>query len=526
MTGSVAPAEPGTIEPLLELRDIVKEYPGVRAVDHVSMRIDRGEIIGLVGKNGAGKSSIIKILAGVVQADAGEILLDGVPIKLSQPHDATLSGLMFVHQELAVVPQLSVAENVELGLGYPRQGRVLIDFRALRARSREVLEQLNGVGIDPRAPIGTLSVAEQRLCMIARALVVEARVVVLDEPSASLSESEVERLLEVLDALRDRGVTILYVSHRLEEVMKLTDRVIVMRDGAVVDDRPTADFDIRTLIEEITGTTAASTALERRQLNGIGASPETPAVLQVIELEALALSSQVSFELREGEVLGIAGLVGAGRSELVRALFGADPKQGGRTLIRGSEVTIRKPKDAIDAGLILLPEDRRNHGLVLDFSVRHNLTLGTLGRHRVHSRAPFPSSRRERVDAQHSIDTLGIKSATQAVPAAWLSGGNQQKLVLGRWFKSEADIYIFDEPTHGIDVGAKEEVYALIEGLVRDGKSVIFISSEFPEMVGLCNRIVVLREGELVGELNGDEISERAILDHCYARYEPSGTDR
>jgi ABC-type sugar transport system ATPase subunit len=517
MTGASAFAGrlPG---PLLELRGVVKEYPGVRAVDHVSLAANRGEIIGLVGKNGAGKSTVIKILAGVVAPDEGQLLLDGEPLELATPHDATLRGLMFVHQELAIVPDLSVAENVELGLGYPRKAGLFIDFRALRERSKEVLDQLHGVGIDPAAPIGSLSVAEQRLCMIARALVVEARVVVLDEPSASLSDTEVEHLLRILRGLRDRGVLVIYVSHRLEEVMALTDRIVVMRDGAVVDDRPTAQFDERTLIEEITGTTAAATALERRQLRGIGGPPSDRVVLEVEDLEVAGGQAGVSFDLHEGEVLGIAGLVGAGRTELMRAMFGADPKQGGRITVAGREVTIRRPKDAIAAGLILLPEDRRHHGLILEFSVRHNLTLGTLGRHRVHRRVPIPSHRQERVAAQHSIDSLSIKSAAQHTPAGWLSGGNQQKLILGRWFDSGATIFIFDEPTHGIDVGAKEEVYRLIEGLAAGGKSVIFISSEFPEMVGICHRVVVLREGRFAGELTGDEITERAILDRCYGR--------
>jgi ABC-type sugar transport system ATPase subunit len=505
--------------PFLEVRDLVKDYPGVRAVDHVSFEVSPGEVLGLVGKNGAGKSTVIKVLAGAVFPNEGEIFLDGEPLSIRDPHDATLLGLSFVHQELSVVPELSVAENVELGLGYPKRWGVLVDWDELRARSLEVLDRLES-GIDPRAPVGSLSVAHQRLAMIARAFVTEARLVVLDEPSAALTDEEVEHLFAVVRSLASHGVSVIYVTHRLDEIFEITDRVIVMRDGAKVADRPTSDYDSRTLIEEITGADASSTGLERRRSKGIGARADAPEVLRVEGIEVENAVHHADFNLHEGEILGIAGLIGAGRTELVRALFGADRRRAGKIFLRGREVRITKPKQALSAGMVMLPEDRRNHGLVQNFTVRRNITLGTLARHRVSPAVPIPSTPKERRAANHAIDVLDIKTVSDETPAAWLSGGSQQKLVLARWIDSPSDVLIFDEPTHGIDVGAKEEVYSVMEELASAGKGVIFISSEFGELVGVCHRVIVMREGRLVAEVSGDDITERRLLEHCYGHDE------
>ncbi len=507
----------GTLQPFLEVRDIVKRYPGVLAADRVSLEIRSAEVLGLVGKNGAGKSTMIKILAGAVQPDEGSIFMDGKEIHLHNPHDATLFGMSFVHQELSVVPDLSVAENVELGLGYPKQGGVLVDFRKLRRQSREVLERLGG-GIPPKAPIGGLPAAQQRLVMIARALVTKARLVVLDEPTGSLTVEETEHLFSVIKDLAEHGVAVIYVSHRLEEVLEITNRVVVMRDGRVVDDRPTEQFDAQTLIEEITGEDADSTAIERRRSRGIGGPPETPLRLEVEGLEVEGKVHDASFSLRQGEILGVAGLVGAGRTEMVRAVFGADHRDAGTIKMNGREVTIRKPSHAIAAGMVLLPEDRRNQGLIRDFNVRRNITLGTLRQYRVRRGLPVPSTQKERVAAHSAVNDLSIKTPSDLTPAAWLSGGNQQKLILGRWLRSGASVLIFDEPTQGIDVGAKEEVYSLMEQLAADGKSIIFISSEFGELVGVCHRVIVIREGQIAGEAAGDEITEPRLLELCYGQ--------
>ena len=499
----------------LEVRGLVKDYPGVRAVDYVSLGIRPGEVVGLVGKNGAGKSTVIKILAGATIPDEGQIRIDGEEIHLHRPHDATMQGLSFVHQELSVVPELSVAENVELGLGYPRRAGVLVDFSKLWRQSREVLARLGG-GIAPRVAIGTLPTAQQRLVMIARALVTQARLVVLDEPTGSLTDEETNHLFSVIRDLSTSGVSVIYVSHRLEEVLEITDRVVVMRDGAVVDDRPTGNYDTKTLIEEITGKDASATALQRRKNRGIGGSPDAPTVMEVEDIEVSGKIHRASFSIRAGEILGVAGLMGAGRTELVRSVFGADHRTGGKIRLDGVEVDIRRPTDAIAAGIILLPEDRRNQGLIRDFSVRRNITLGTLKNFRITNTLPMPSGLKERQAAQSAVRDLDIKTPSDLTPATSLSGGNQQKLVLARWLSSEASVLIFDEPTHGIDVGAKEEVYTQMEQLAADGKAVIFISSEFGELVGVCHRVIVMREGEVVTEVIGDEITESRLLGYCY----------
>ena len=499
----------------LEVEGLVKDYPGVRAADHVSLAIGPGEVVGLVGKNGAGKSTVIKILAGATAPDEGRILLDGEEIHLNNPHDATLLGLSFVHQELSVVPELSVAENVELGLGYPRRAGVLVDFGKLRRQSSEVLARLGG-GIAPDVAIRTLPAAQQRLVMIARALVTQARLVVLDEPTGSLTDEETRRLFAVIADLSAAGVAVIYVSHRLEEILAITDRVVVMRDGTVVDDRPTEAFDTRTLIEEITGEDASATALQRRRNRGIGGPPDAPVALEATDVEVPGQIHHASFSLRAGEILGVAGLVGAGRTELMRAVFGADHRTGGTIRLRGEEVTIRKPADAIAAGIVLLPEDRRNQGLIRDFNVRRNISLGTLRNFRTARLLPVPSAPKERSASLAAVRDLDIKTPSDLTPAAWLSGGNQQKLVLARWLRSGASVLIFDEPTHGIDVGAKEEVYLLMEQLATEGKAVVFISSEFGELVGVCHRVIAMREGAIVGEAVGDEITEARLLEHCY----------
>jgi ABC-type sugar transport system ATPase subunit len=503
------------VNSFLETRGLVKDYPGVRAVDHVSLQFNEGEILGLVGKNGAGKSSVIKILAGASRPDEGEIVLDGASLTLDHPHEATIRGMSFVHQELSVVADLSVAENVELGLGYPRRGGLFVNFRKMHAKAAEVLERLGG-GIDPRAPIGSLSVAEQRLVMIARALLTDARLVVLDEPSASLTDEEISHMFTVLKDLAAHKVSVVYVSHRLEEIFELVDRVAVMRDGALVADHPVSEFDVRTLIEEITGADASATANERRQSHGVGGPPDTEVALRVTGLNVTGKVSDVTFEIRKGEILGLAGLVGAGRTELVRAVFGADRRSSGHIEVNGVECQITEPRHALDAGIVLLPEDRRTQGLIRDFSVRRNVTIGTLRQHRHTSSLPLPSPLLEREAAKRAIESLDIKTASDQSPADWLSGGNQQKLILGRWLESGADVFIFDEPTKGIDVGAKQEVYMLMERLATEGRSVLFISSEFGELVGVCHRVMVLREGELVGEVSGDAISEAALLERCY----------
>jgi ribose transport system ATP-binding protein len=501
--------------PVVEMLEISKAYLGVLAVDHADLTLRPGEILGLVGKNGAGKSTLIKVLAGAVPLDAGEIRVDGRPVHIHGAPDSQALGIAVIHQELNDVPGMSVAENIGLGLHYPKHAGVLVNWRRLRRLASETLARLGETGIRPEAPVGTLSVAHQRMVMIARALYARARVIVLDEPTGSLSAEEVAHLHEVVRSLAAQGVGIVYVTHRLSEIFELTHRVVVMRDGRVVDERPTAGFDARSLIAAITGEEEAETADERRgRLLARRRRGE-----ELLRIEGLSAGpvEDVGFSVHAGEVLGLAGLVGAGRTELARAVFGADPREAGRVLVAGRERSMRSPRQALRAGVALLPEDRRHQGLVRGFSVRKNVTLGSLRQFRAGA-LPVPSRRRERAVARGLIERLRIKTRGPEEPVAYLSGGGQQKVVLAKWLASaRTRVLIFDEPTLGIDVETKNEIYELMSELAEEGRAVLFISSEFSELVQACDRVLVMREGRIVAELAGADVTERAIVERCYA---------
>jgi ABC-type sugar transport system ATPase subunit len=498
--------------PFVEARGLCKSFPGVVALDEVDFHVRAGEVIGLIGKNGAGKSTLIKVLAGAVAPDVGEILLDGAPLQLSSPHDAQRAGLAFVHQELTDIPNLSVADNVVLGSGYPRRGPFVAQ-REVRRRALATLEQL-GVRLAPDAPVRGLSAVNRRVVMIARALAQRARMLVLDEPTASLTHEEIGHLHAVIRALSSSGVAVVYVSHRLEEILSLTQRVVVMLEGRAVADRPIGDVDRRQLIELITGNAAPvaetiahprADALDGREI-----------VLQAENLAAGGRLRGASLTARAGEVVGLAGLMGSGRSTLGRVVAGAQRPSGGRLFVGGRPLVARSPADAIRAGIIHIPEDRRAEGNLLDFSVRENITLSGLRAFRVARRVPIPSRRRERRVAADRIERLRIKVRDAETPARWLSGGNQQKVLLARWLDHDARVYVFDEPTQGIDVEAKEEVFGLIAGLAEAGKAILLISSDFSELVRVCHRVVVLREGEVAAELAGPAIRDDRIVQACY----------
>ncbi|MGY1743485.1 MULTISPECIES: sugar ABC transporter ATP-binding protein [unclassified Blastococcus] len=509
MTAAAAPAVP----PVVEVRGLRKEYPGVLAVDDASFSVAPGEVLGLVGKNGAGKSTVIKMLAGLVTPDAGEILVDGEPVTLASSHAASLLGISVVHQELALVPRSSVAENVFLGLPHPRRAGLFVDWRELHRRTRAVLARL-GLEVDPRTRVDELSVAQQRMVMIARCLAWEARVVVLDEPTASLTDDEISHLLEVIRQLADASVAIVYVSHRLEEILGATDRVVIMRDGAVVGDRATASLTKTTLVAGITGEARASES-QTVHVDRAG-RPAGAELLRVTGLTRAPALHGVDLVLREGEVLGLAGLVGAGRTELARVLFGVDAPDGGTIAVRGREVALRSPRAAMRERIALLPEDRRHQGNDTAQSIRQNTTLPTLSRYRALRWLPRPSAGRERAASQEMIGRLGIKARGPEVAVGTLSGGNQQKVVLAKWLVHGADVFVFDEPTAGIDVEGKADVYGIVGELADAGKAVLFISSDLPELAAVSDRVVVLREGRVVAELTGDQVTEPEILHHCY----------
>jgi len=500
-----------TTAPLVELRGIRKSYPGVVAADGVDLEVRAGEVLGLVGKNGAGKSTIIKMLAGLVQPDEGQIRLDGEIVDLKSPQDSGRLGLAFVHQELELVPRLSVAENVFLGLGYPKRG--VVRWKVLRQRAAAVLARL-GADFDPRVAVEELTVAQQRLVMLARGIAADARMVVLDEPTASLTDDEIVQLFAVIGRLRDQGIAVVYVSHRLEEILELTDRVVVMRDGKVVEEDPTANLTRPALVAKITGVAAIQdeAQLSRR-------THRTERGDELLRLEHVATGTvlrDVSFSVHRGEILGLAGLVGSGRTEVARALFGVDRLTSGSVWMDGRPIKLRSPAEALGHGVVMLPEERKRLGNVIELSIQDNVTLPTLARYRAVKGLPISSARRERLAVARMIERLGIKTDSGRKQVRLLSGGNQQKVVLAKWLLHGAEVFVFDEPTHGIDVQGKEDVYAVMDELAREGKAVVFISSEFPELISVCDRMIVMREGVSVAELDGEGATEDSILQHCY----------
>ena len=502
--------------PILEVQNLTKLFPGVVAVENASFSIYPGEVIGLVGKNGAGKSTLIKMLAGALKPDSGFITINETEVELNNPLDASKEGISVVYQELSNFPNMSVAENVELGLGFPRKYRSFINWRLLNKKANEVLKLLNA-DIDPRTPIKSLSIAEQRLVSIARSLVHRAKIIILDEPSASLTKSEIETLFTVIQSLSESGVSIIYVSHRLDEIFKIANRVIVMRDGQIVADQKIGNLSYRKLIELITGTKGGQTADERRKKLQIKGRPDTEELLWIKDTTKIDCFEDVSFSLREGEILGIAGLVGSGRTELVRCIFGADQSNKGQVFISGEKISLENPRDALSNGIVLLPEDRRSQGAYPQFSIRENIVLPSLQKFRLFKGIPIPRRDLEKKAAKTMMHRLAIQSPDEEKLVKWLSGGNQQKVVLAKWLQYGARIFLFDEPTLGIDVEAKEEIYKLMEELSNEGKGIIFISSEFPELVAVCNRSIVLREGKIVADLDGDELTEDALVYWCYA---------
>ncbi len=497
-------------EMLIELRGIVKEFPGVLALDRVDFDLKRGEVHVLVGENGAGKSTLIKILTGAYSCDEGTIILRGHPVQIENPRRAQELGISVIYQEFNLVPNISVAENVFLGREplYARPG--IINWRAMERAAALVLREL-GVVIDPRAIVKTLGVAHQQMVEIARALSMKADIIVMDEPTSALSEREIAELFDAIRSLRGRGVGIIYISHRLQEVFEVGDRVTVLRDGRRIQTLPLAEADVDLLIRLMVG----------REIR-----EKFPKVSTAIGVEVLAVRGlrrwgvlhDITFSLRKGEILGVAGLMGAGKSELARALFGADPIDDGTIVLEGRPFALRTPAQAIRNGIALLPEDRKAHGLVLSMGVRENLTLPILP-----SLSPFwvLQEGRERTLAQEFVRRLRIRTPHLDQPVRFLSGGNQQKVVLAKWLLSRARVFIFVEPTRGIDVGAKVEVYQLMNTLVAEGGAIIMFSSELPEILGMSDRILVMHEGRINGEFRRGEATQDAIL-RCATGHKPS----
>lgn len=474
--------------PLLSMAHVDKSFAGVAALRDVSLQLRRGEVLALVGENGAGKSTLIKILGGAVVPDRGEVLVDGAPLSVFHPLAAQAAGVAIIYQEFNLVGELSVSENVFLGREPTRWG--VVDQVAQRRATVALMERLD-TNVDPAARCGRLSIAQQQYVEIAKALCWEAKIVVMDEPTAALTGREVDRLLEIVRELKRQGLGIIYISHRLEEVFDVADRVMVLRDGRTVGEYAIDDVTEAKLIEAMVGRPLEAEFPPRQVELG-------EERLRVEHLSRKPVVRDVSFSLRAGEVLGIGGLSGSGRTEMVRLIFGADAKSSGQIFIEGREATIRQPRDAIGHRICLLTEDRKAEGLVLGHSVQDNFGLPNLGQF---LRGPFVDGRRERDAFRGYAERLNLKTAGPAQPAAHLSGGNQQKLVLAKWLARNTDVVIFDEPTRGIDVGAKYEIYLLINNLVQEGKAVIMISSEIPELLGMSDRILVMHQGRVAGEI-------------------------
>lgn len=484
----------------VEFKGVSKRFPGVLALDRVSFGVERGACHALIGENGAGKSTLGKILAGVHTADAGEIHLAGRRVEATTPLAARSLGISMVHQELAFCPNLTVAENLCLG-DLPRRAGWL-DKRRLRKTARAMLREIEA-DVDVDAPIATLSTGQEQLVQIAAAIATNAQVIIMDEPTSSLSAHESEHLFKLLGQLKERNITVIYVSHRMEEIFRLCDTVTVLRDGRHVSTNPLTATSPERVIHEMVGREVrqyTSKHLERE----LGEE-----LLRVENLSSPGRFENVSFTVRRGEVLGFAGLVGAGRSEIAQAIFGLDPRATGRVLVRGRELPLGDVTAALRAGIGLLPEDRKRLGLVLTMNCRENTSLAVLPRL---TRAGFVRSRQERSLAWEYVDRLRVKTPTLETPVAGLSGGNQQKIALAKWLARRCDILIVDEPTRGVDVGAKAEIHQLLDELACQGLGLIVISSELPEVMNLSRRIIVLREGRISGELQRPQFSQPALM--------------
>jgi ribose transport system ATP-binding protein len=474
---------------LLEMRGIVKSFPGVKALRGVDLSLRRGEVLALLGENGAGKSTLMKVLGGANRADDGVIAIDGHEVQLHSPHDSRRAGVAVIYQEFNLIPGLTACENIFLGQEVTRAGFVAKGEE--RRRAIELFQRL-GVKIDLDAPCRRLTTAQQQLVEIAKALAFEARIIVMDEPSAALTSHEVERLFDIIRDLKRHGIGVIYISHRLDEVFAIADRVMVLRDGANVGGREIAHITRREMIELMVGRELKDEFPKRSV--GVG-----DARLTVSGLSRGSAVRDVSFEVRRGEILALSGLVGAGRTETVRLIFGADRRDTGEIRLDGRLLAIRSPRDAIAAGIGLLTEDRKLQGLVLGHSVRENFGLPNLERL---STAGFVQSGQERAEFARYAQSLRIKTPHQEERARNLSGGNQQKVVLAKWLARNCDVLIFDEPTRGIDVGAKYEIYLLMNELAAQGKAIIMISSEMPEVLGMADRILVMHDGRVTGEIS------------------------
>ena len=487
--------------PILEMKGITKRFPGVLALDHVDLTVYPGQVLALVGENGAGKSTLMKVLSGVHQMDEGEILMEGKPVKIENPLASQLMGISIIYQELSVLDNMNIAENIFLGRE-KRSSRVFVDKKKMHAEARKLLDEV-GLDVDTHTMAGELSTAQKQMIEVAKALSFNSKIIIMDEPTSSLTETETEILFGIIRKLREKGVAIVFISHKLAEIFAITDEVAILRDGVSAGRMVTEGCSENDIIKAMVGR-------DVDDLYAKQAAPIGEVVLEVKDLSTKGFLKDINFKLRAGEILGFAGLVGAGRSEVMRAVFGIDPKESGEIFIKGKKADIKTPKDALQHGMGFVPEDRKLQGLVLGMSVGKNTTLAALKA--VANKAGFINHKQEKEMADKFVKALEVKTPSNDQLVKNLSGGNQQKVVIAKWLANNPDILILDEPTRGIDVGAKKEIHQLMSDLANQGVAIIMISSELPEVLGMSDRVVVMHEGRIKGELNRAEADQVSIM--------------
>ncbi|HVY21387.1 MAG TPA: sugar ABC transporter ATP-binding protein [Bauldia sp.] len=487
---------------LVEMTGIEKSFPGVHALSRARFDLNAGEVHALMGENGAGKSTLMKILAGVYTRDAGEIRLNGEPVEIKSPHEAQKLGITIIHQELSLMRHLTAAQNIFIGREPRTFGGLLLDEKKLNAQAAAIFHSMHLV-LDPRVVVETLTIAKQQMVEIAKALSFNSRVLIMDEPTAALNDAEIAELFAIIAKLKAEGVGIVYISHKMDEIKRIADRVTVMRDGEFVGTVPAATTPIETIISMMVGRTLTN------ETATAPARADAPIALEIRGFRRGKEIRDVSFSVRKGEILGLAGLMGAGRTEVARAIFGADPVEAGEIFVDGKQVAIRAPRDAVRAGIGYLSEDRKHFGLITGMDVRNNVAMASI--ERFTSRGGVLREDKMRDAAVKFIRQLTIKTPSDTQEARLLSGGNQQKVVIAKWLLRDCPILIFDEPTRGIDVGAKSEIYKLLNSLAAQGRAIIMISSELPEILRLSHRIAVMCEGRLTGVLPGGSSQEEIM---------------
>ena len=488
-------------EVILTMKGIDKSFPGVHALDHVDLEIRKGEVLALMGENGAGKSTLMKVLTGIYKKDEGTITYEGKEVEFENPRAAQAAGIVIVHQELNMMNHLTVAQNIFIGREIMKGN--LIDDAKMNEEAKKLFAKLN-IEIDPTEKMGNLTVGKQQMCEIAKAISHDAKVIIFDEPSAALTESEIEELFKIIRDLRDKGVGMVYISHRMDEIKVITDRVTVMRDGTYVGTIITKESTKDDIINMMVGR-----VIYEDPKAASNVKPDAPVILKVEHLNAGKMVRDVSFELRKGEILGFSGLMGAGRTETARALFGADKKDSGEIYINGKKVEINSPEDAVKCGIGYLSEDRKRYGCVVAKTVAENTTMASMENF---MSGLFINKKKEEESAWEYVKALKTKTPTVDTEVVNLSGGNQQKVVIAKWLVRDCEILIFDEPTRGIDVGAKSEIYTLMNELVAQGKSIIMISSEMTEVLRMSDRVIVMCEGRKTGEIDISEATQENIM--------------